>query len=63
MSGYQADIGDGFWGCLYDESRRNKVLVPASENAMKALNKTDWNHYTVEPWATGSLSPWAAPSR
>ena len=47
MSGYQADIGEGFWGCLYDESRRNKVLVPASENAKKALNKSDWNHYTV----------------
>ena len=47
MSGYQADIGEGFWGCLYDESRRNKVLVPASANALKALNKTDWNHYTV----------------
>jgi predicted esterase len=47
MSGYQADIGEGFWGCLYDESRRNKVLVPASETALKALNKTDWNHYTV----------------
>ena len=39
MSGYQADIGEGFWGCLYDESRRNKILVPASENAMKALQQ------------------------
>jgi poly(3-hydroxybutyrate) depolymerase/prenyltransferase beta subunit len=47
MSGYQADIGEGFWGSLYDESRRNKVLVAASEAALKALNKTDWNHYTV----------------
>jgi pimeloyl-ACP methyl ester carboxylesterase len=47
MSGYQADIGEGFWGCLYDESRRNKILVRASESALKALNKTDWNHYTV----------------
>ena len=47
MSGYQADIGEGFWGCLYDESRRNKVLVPASERALKALNKTDWNHYSI----------------
>src|ERR1051326_3942375 len=26
VSGYQADMGDGWWGCLYDESRRNKVL-------------------------------------
>ena len=29
MSGYQADIGEGYWGSLYDESRRNKILVPA----------------------------------
>lgn len=47
MSGYQADIGEGYWGCLYDESRRNKVLVPARDEALKALNKTDWNHYVV----------------
>ena len=47
MSGYQADIGEGFWGCLYDESRRNKILVQASDNAKKALHKTDWNHYVV----------------
>ncbi len=47
MSGYQADIGEAYWGVLYDESRRNKILVAASENAVKALNKTDWNHYTV----------------
>jgi len=47
MSGYQADIGEGYWGSLYDESRRNKVLVPASQDALKVLNKTDWNHYTV----------------
>ena len=30
MSGYQADIGENYWGCLYDESRRNRVLVKAS---------------------------------
>ena len=51
MSGYQADIGEGYWGSLYDESRRNKVLVPASEEALKVLNKSDWNHYVVS--ATG----------
>ena len=47
MSGYQADIGEGYWGSLYDESRRNKILVPAAENALKALKKSDWNHYVV----------------
>ena len=30
MSGYQADIGPGYWASLYDESRRNRVLAPAS---------------------------------
>jgi prenyltransferase beta subunit/pimeloyl-ACP methyl ester carboxylesterase len=47
MSGYQADIGEGYWGSLYDESRRNKVLVPAAENALKALKKNGWNHYVL----------------
>jgi acetyl esterase/lipase len=47
MSGYQADIGANYWGCLYDESRRNKVLVPADPKALEALNKTGWNHYVV----------------
>jgi len=47
MSGYQADIGEGYWGSLYDESRRNKILVAAAPNALKVLNKTDWNHYTL----------------
>ena len=27
VSGYQADMGQQYWGCLYDESRRNKVLA------------------------------------
>lgn len=47
MRGYQADIGEDYWGCLYDESRRNKVLAQASENAIKALNPDGWNHYVI----------------
>ena len=47
MSGYQADIGEGYWGCLYDESRRNRVLVQASPKALEALNKTGWNQYVI----------------
>jgi prenyltransferase beta subunit len=47
MSGYQADIGESYWGCLYDESRRNKVLVKASSEATKAIKKNGWNHYVV----------------
>ncbi len=47
MSGYQADMGEDFWGCLYDESRRNRVLVQASPKALEALNKTGWNQYMI----------------
>jgi acetyl esterase/lipase len=47
MSGYQADIGENYWGCLYDESRRNKVLVQGAPKAVEALNKTGWNHYVI----------------
>lgn len=48
MSGYQADIGQGYWGCLYDESRRNRVLVKGSEGAVKTVNKNGWNQYVVD---------------
>ncbi|MBM4029849.1 MAG: DUF1080 domain-containing protein, partial [Planctomycetes bacterium] len=27
MIGYQADMGQKYWGCLYDESRRNRILA------------------------------------
>jgi poly(3-hydroxybutyrate) depolymerase len=47
MSGYQADIGEKYWGSLYDESRRNKVLVQGAEKAVAAVHKDGWNHYVV----------------
>lgn len=47
MRGYQADIGQGFWGCLYDESRRNRVLVQASNRAVARINHGGWNEYVI----------------
>jgi hypothetical protein len=48
MCGYQADIGDGWWGALYDESRRNKPLVQPDKAAVeKALKPGDWNVYRI----------------
>jgi hypothetical protein len=48
MIGYQADLGDGFWGSIYDESRRKKVLVAADQKAMqKALKSDGWNEYVI----------------
>lgn len=48
MKGYQADLGDGWWGSLYDESRRNKVLAAANKDIIKrVLKHDDWNDYTI----------------
>jgi hypothetical protein len=48
MRGYQADLGDGWWGSLYDESRRNKVLSAADKTVVeKVLKRGDWNDYTI----------------
>ncbi|MBN2506588.1 MAG: DUF1080 domain-containing protein [Verrucomicrobia bacterium] len=48
MRGYQADIGAGYSGSLYDESRRNKVLMQAAKDQAQRLEKPgDWNRYEV----------------
>lgn len=45
--GYQADLGQIFWGCLYDEHRRNRVLVQAPKSLFDVLKKNDWNEYVI----------------
>lgn len=45
--GYQADLGEKYWGCLYDEHRRNKVLVQAPSELDKVLKPDDWNTYII----------------
>ncbi|MEJ7618852.1 MAG: DUF1080 domain-containing protein [Pyrinomonadaceae bacterium] len=47
--GYQADLGDGWWGSLYDESRRNVTLAKPDAAALikSALRKNDWNSYEI----------------
>jgi hypothetical protein len=48
MIGYQADLGEGFYGSLYDESRRNKVLVAADKSRLaQALKLGEWNDYRI----------------
>jgi len=48
VAGYQADIGDGFWGTLYDEARRNKALATPRPEALKSLRREGWNSYSVD---------------
>ncbi|HYR58462.1 MAG TPA: DUF1080 domain-containing protein [Chthoniobacteraceae bacterium] len=48
MIGYQADMGEGYYGSLYDESRRKKTLAaPDKELIEKTLKKDDWNDYRI----------------
>jgi hypothetical protein len=48
MIGYQADLGNGWWGALYDESRRNKILATPEKGAVeKILKRDDWNDYRI----------------
>jgi len=48
VKGYQADLGDGWWGSLYDESRRNKILSAADAKVVdRVLKRGEWNDYTI----------------
>ncbi len=50
MIGYQADIAPGITGAIYDESRRNKLLVVPPKDTQQqalALAKNGWNEYVI----------------
>jgi hypothetical protein len=49
MVGYQLDLGDpAWWGSLYDESRRNKVLAQSDMALVtRVLRRGDWNDYEI----------------
>lgn len=45
--GYQADIGDGYWGDLYDEHRREKLVGGDLHTLRHLLKPTGWNSYII----------------
>jgi hypothetical protein len=48
VSGFQADMGAGWWGALYDESRRKKVLKGPDQTKMKdVIRDGEWNDYLI----------------
>jgi glucose/arabinose dehydrogenase len=48
MIGYQADIGAGYSGCLYDESRRKVMLATAVKEIIEKAEKPgEWNTYEI----------------
>ena len=45
--GYQADIGKGYWGDIYDEHRRGKLVGGDLGTLKYILNEDGWNSYIV----------------
>ncbi|MEM7699656.1 MAG: family 16 glycoside hydrolase, partial [Verrucomicrobiota bacterium] len=61
VKGYQADVGEGWWGIIYDEHRRRKPLTPKPTPEFEAeLLRPGWNDYhiralddRIEIWING----------
>jgi Domain of Unknown Function (DUF1080) len=58
--GYQIDMGDGYWGCLWEEKRAGMVQKFSDSLAARLVKKQDWNHYYIiarghhiEAWLNG----------
>lgn len=49
VSGYQADLGKGYDGALYDESRRKKMLAQPTHEVLAKAQKPlgEWNEYRI----------------
>ena len=49
MAGYQCDFGEPNWyGAIYDESRRNKLIASSDMKALRPVIKKDgWNDYVI----------------
>lgn len=45
--GYQADIGKGYWGDIYDEHRRGKLKNGNLNTLKHLLNEDGWNSYII----------------
>ncbi|WP_229252575.1 3-keto-disaccharide hydrolase [Dyadobacter helix] len=47
MVGYQADIGTGYWGDIYDEHRRGKLVGGDLTTLSHVLKENGWNSYII----------------
>lgn len=46
LIGYQADVGESYWGSLYEEGGRGMLAQVANE-IWSSITLRDWNHYVV----------------
>ncbi|MBD2756590.1 3-keto-disaccharide hydrolase [Spirosoma validum] len=45
--GYQADMGNGYWGDIYDEHRREKLVSGDLRILRRILKEDGWNSYII----------------
>jgi hypothetical protein len=55
VKGYQADAGEKYWGALYDESRRRKVLAGPPPEFLQTFDPAAWHSYVVTAEGTRIL--------
>jgi len=60
VPGYQVDMGEGYWGSLWEEGRKGMVQAYPRSAATRLVKDKDWNHYYViarghhiEAWLNG----------
>jgi hypothetical protein len=54
--GYQVDMGEGYWGCVWDERRRSKKIYDFPKaDADQIVKKNDWNHYYIRHVGTKTV--------
>ena len=58
--GYQVDMGEGYWGSLWEERKSGMVQAYPPKLAATLVKNNDWNHYYViakghhiEAWLNG----------
>jgi quinoprotein glucose dehydrogenase len=47
VHGYQADVGDTYWGLLYEEKGKRGAIVKAREEVQRAVNAEGWNSFVI----------------
>jgi hypothetical protein len=47
VHGYQADIGDGYHGALYEEGGKRGLVIKPNPEAVKTVKADDWNQYQI----------------
>jgi quinoprotein glucose dehydrogenase len=47
VHGYQADIGDTYWGTLYEEKGKRGQILKGREEVQRAVRDDDWNLYVI----------------